>query len=179
MLVYKSKYISRFVTDKMRRQFETFMRRRNCMWTKCMKYWMFDILGIWRSTQDTSICGCPCSGSGGWCDRGWPLWCPERIWWNQVTLKLCRYYELKNSIITQVEFHLNVLLFLFFCMKLCGVDAQEAPGFGGVCRHEWIIHSCNLRCWQPSVHCWSPSLYQLLNKPEDIQARRLRRLQKC
>lgn len=95
MLVYNSKYI-RFVTDKMPRQFETLMRRLNCMWTKCMQYWMFDILGIWRSAQDTSICGCPCSGSGGWCYRGWPLWCPERIWWNQVTLKLCHYYELKK-----------------------------------------------------------------------------------
>lgn len=30
-------------------------------------------------------------------------------------------------------------------LKLCGVDAQEAPGTGGVCRHEWIIHSCDVR----------------------------------
>lgn len=83
------------------------------------------------------------------------------------------------SVIAHVEFHLRVAFFFSPCIKLRGVDAQEASSFGGVCRHEWIVHSCNLCCWQPSVHCWSPSIYQLLNKPEDIQARRLWRLQEC
>lgn len=64
-----------------------------------------------------------------------------------------------------------------FCLKLCGCDAQEASGAGGVRGHEWIIHSCNLCSRQPSLHCWPPSLYQLLHQPEDLQARRLWRLQ--
>lgn len=57
--------------------------------------------------------------------------------------------------------------------QLCGGDAEQAAGSGGVRGHERILDGRHVRIRQPGLHRRAPGLHQLLHQQEDLPTGRL------